>query len=64
MASEDHARLQEMELAPRSRVAWLLRLASEYVLELDCSGEMSGGLAHVASLIEDNAGASICVDAH
>ena len=63
MASEDHVRLQGVEVEASCNVAWLLRLASEYVLELGCSGEVSGGLEHAASLIERAADASMCVEA-
>ena len=63
MASEDHARLQDMEMVASSNAAWLLRLASAYVLEHGLSTVLSRGLKHVASLIENDAGASVCVDA-
>ena len=61
MASEDHVRLQGMEVEASCNVVWLLRLASEYVLELGCSDEISGVLEHAASLIERAADASMCV---
>ena len=63
MATEDHARLQDMEMAASSNAAWLLRSASAYVLDHGLSPDLSRGLKHAASLIDNVAGASTCVDA-